>query len=112
MSASQQSTKPEDSQQSDEDWIVEHCKWLDQTLASEHPEWTAEKRQSIVEQSMTNTIKLTNEVFTELSAKHPEWTEEQLQEAVEEETIARSASRLINAARNWVSEQGSNASQR
>lgn len=61
---------------------------------------------------MTNTIKLTNEVFTELSAKHPEWTEEQLQEAVEEETIARSASRLINAARNWVSEQGSNASQR
>ncbi|KGB78145.1 hypothetical protein I307_01526 [Cryptococcus deuterogattii 99/473] len=111
MSASNQSTNnPTDSQQSDQEWLAEHREWLDQTLASEHRDWTAEKRESLVNESISNTIKLTHEVYTELSAQNPDWTEEQLLSAVEQESAARTVSRLVDLL-NRVSEQVSNTGQ-
>lgn len=111
MSASNQSTNnPTGSQQSDQEWLAGHCEWLDRTLAREHQDWAAEERESVVDQSISNTVKLTSEVYTELSVQHPDWTEEQLLSPVEQETIARTASRLVDLL-DRVSEQVSNAGQ-
>lgn len=51
-----------------------------------------------------------SEVYPELSVQHPNWTEEQLLSAVEQETIVRTASRLVDLL-DRVSEQVSNAGQ-
>lgn len=112
MSASNQSTNnPTGSQQSDQEWLNEHREWLDQILASKNPEWTAEERESVVNQSISNSVKLTSEVYTKLSAQHPDWTEDQLLSAVEQESIARTASCLVDLLLGRVSEQVSSAGQ-
>lgn len=112
MSASKQSSNnPTGSQQSDQEWLAEHREWLDQTLASQNPEWTAEERESVVNQSIPNSVKLTSEVYTKLSAQHPGWTEDQLVSATEQESIARTVSCLVDLLLSRVSEQVSDAGQ-